>query len=195
VRRGQPGQPAASEREAQMYGIGVLKGMAVTFTRMFKPPATIEFPEVTRPMSPRARTNLLWFDERCTGCSTCAQACPDGCILVETAPRPDGALEKVRYEIDFRLCMYCGLCVEACPYQAIQAGGVFEDAVYEFDSMFKDKHALTKLAHEYLRRNDYMYPHGQKAPPEVIEVIEAEAKQQPEPVSKGERVVKASLRG
>ena len=29
--------------------------------------------------------------------------------------------------------MYCGLCVEACPYEAIQAGGTFEDAVYEFD--------------------------------------------------------------
>ena len=178
-----------------MYGIGVLKGMGVTFRRMFKPVATIQFPEVTRPMSRRARTNLLWFDERCTGCSTCAQACPDGCILVETSPKPDGSLEKVRYEIDFRVCMYCGLCVEACPYQAIQAGGVFEDAVYEFDTMYKDKHALTRLAREHLRRNDYMYPHGQRAPEDLIELIEVEARQGAEPVSKGERVVKASLRG
>ena len=178
-----------------MYGIGILKGMIATVRRMVMPVATIEYPEITRPMSPRSRTNLLWFDERCTGCSTCAQACPDGCILVATEPREDGSLNKVRYEIDFRICMYCGLCVEACPYQAIQAGGVFEDAVYEFDTMYKDKHALTKLAHEHLRRNDYMYPHGQRAPRDVIELIELEAKRDPEPVSKGERVVEANTRG
>jgi NADH-quinone oxidoreductase subunit I len=162
---------------------------------MFKPVATIQFPEVTRPMSPRSRTNLLWFEERCTGCSTCAQACPDGCILVETHPNADGTLEKVRYEIDFRLCMYCGLCVEACPYQAIQAGGVFEDAVYEFDTMYKDKHALTKLAHEHLARNDFTYPHGQQAPPDTIRLIQVEERADPAPVSKGERVVQANTRG
>jgi formate hydrogenlyase subunit 6/NADH:ubiquinone oxidoreductase subunit I len=88
--------------------------------------------------------------------------------------------------------MYCGLCVEACPYQAIQAGGVFEDAVYEFDTMYKDKHALTKLAHEHLRRNDFYYPHGQQAPADIIELIEREPVA---PNSKGERVVKANTRG
>ena len=39
--------------------------------------------------------------------------------------------------------MYCGLCTEACPYEAIQAGGTFDDAVYFFDDMYHDKHALT----------------------------------------------------
>ena len=178
-----------------MYGLGILRGMAVTIQRMFKPPATIEFPEVTRPISPRARTNLLWFDERCTGCSTCAQACPDGCILVETSPNPDGTLEKKRYEIDFRICMYCALCVEACPYQAIQVGGPFEDAVYEFDSMYRDKNSLTKFAHEFLRRNDYQYPHGQRAPEGIIELIEVEGRAHPERGLKGERVVEANTRG
>ena len=72
--------------------------------------------------------------------------------------------------------MYCGLCVEACPYEAIQAGGAFEDAVYEFDDMYHDKHALTRLAHEHLRRNDYTYPNGMKAPKSVIDFIEAEAR-------------------
>ncbi|MEX2245205.1 MAG: NADH-quinone oxidoreductase subunit I [Dehalococcoidia bacterium] len=182
-------------KEPRVYGLGILKGMAATLRKMVQPPATIQFPEVTRPMSPRSRTNLLWFEERCTGCSTCAQACPDGCILVETSPLPDGRLEKVRYEIDFRICMYCGLCVEACPYQAIQAGGVFEDAVYEFDTMYKDKHELTRLAREHLRRNDYNYPHGQRAPQELIELIEVQARQQPDAVSKGERVVQANARG
>ena len=147
-----------------MYGLGIAKGLGMTIRHLFRPPVTVQFPEEVRPISPRARTNLLWFDERCTGCSTCAQACPDGCILVETRPNPDGTLEKVRYEIDFRLCMYCGLCVEACPYEAIQAGGTFRDAVYVFDDMYKDKHALTVLAREYLAGHEYTYPNGAKAP-------------------------------
>ncbi len=152
-----------------MYGVGIGKGLWVTLKHLFfRPLFTIEYPEEVRPIPHRARTNLVWFEERCTGCSTCAQACPDGCILVATSPKPNGSLNVERYEIDFRLCMYCGLCVEACPYQAIQAGGDFRDAVYVFDDMYKDKHALTKLAHQYLRQHDFTYPHGKRAPDWLI---------------------------
>jgi NADH-quinone oxidoreductase subunit I len=147
-----------------MYGIGILKGMTVTFARMFKPVATIEFPEITRPMSPRSRTNLLWFEERCTGCSTCAQACPDGCILVATSQDAEGRRNIDRYEIDFRICMYCGLCTEACPYEAIQPGGPLDDAVFAFDEMYRDKHSLTRMARKFLDRNENTYPNGMKAP-------------------------------
>jgi NADH-quinone oxidoreductase subunit I len=147
-----------------VYGIGVAKGLGQSLKHAFRKPVTFNYPEELRWMSPRARTNLLWFDERCTGCSTCAQACPDGCILVQTSPNPDGTLNKERYEIDFRLCMYCGLCTEACPYDAIQVGGTFKDAVYVFDDMYKDKHALTRLAQEYLQEHNNTYPNGARAP-------------------------------
>src|SRR3972149_5480229 len=152
-----------------MYGLGMLKGMMVTIKHLFRPPFTVQYPEEVRPIPHRARTNLLWFEERCTGCSTCAQACPDGCILVATSPGTDGTRIIDRYEIDFRICMYCGLCVEACPYEAIQAGGTFKDAVYAFDDMYKDKHALTVLAREHLRGDDFTYPHGERAPVWLIE--------------------------
>jgi NADH-quinone oxidoreductase subunit I len=158
-----------------VYGFGLLKGLRMTMRHFFKPSVTVQFPEEVRDFPARARTSLLWFDERCTGCSTCAQACPDGCILVATEPREDGSLNKVRYEIDFRICMYCGLCTEACPYEAIQPGGTFRDAVYWFDDMYHDKYDLTKLAHEHLRNNDFTYPNGLKAPQSVIEFINAEA--------------------
>jgi len=148
-----------------VYGLGIAKGMLMTLRLLFRRPVTIQYPEQTRPVPPRARTNLLWFEERCTACSTCAQACPDGCILVATTPREDGGLNIDRYEIDFRLCMYCGLCVEACPYEAIQAGGPFDDAVYVFDDLYRDKQALTRMAQQYLRTHDHTYPNGKKAPP------------------------------
>ncbi|MFQ5880480.1 MAG: NuoI/complex I 23 kDa subunit family protein [Dehalococcoidia bacterium] len=158
-----------------MYGAGIARGMAVTLKHIFRRPITVQYPEETRNVPPRARTNLLWFEERCTGCSTCAQACPDGCILVQTSPREDGRLNIDRYEIDFRLCMYCGLCTEACPYEAIQVGGPYDDAVYVFDDMYRDKHALARMAQEYLAKNDYIYPNGRKAPkPGEHSHIEAE---------------------
>lgn len=146
------------------YGSGIAKGMKLTLQSLFRPPATIQYPEETRPVPVYARTNLLWFEERCTGCSTCAQACPDGCILVQTSPREDGSLNIDRYEIDFRLCMYCGLCVEACPYDAIQAGGPLDDASYDFDSLYRDKHRLTEMAQEFLQKHDWRYPDGKQAP-------------------------------
>jgi NADH-quinone oxidoreductase subunit I len=147
-----------------VYGLGIAKGLLMTLRHLFRRPFTVQYPEEVRHVPPRARTNLLWFDERCTGCSTCAQACPDGCILVATSPREDGSLNKDRYEIDFRLCMFCGLCVEACPYEAIQSGGPFDDAVYVFDDMYRDKDTLTRMAQAYLESHDYTYPNGKKAP-------------------------------
>ena len=146
------------------YGLGIAKGLLVTFRHLFRPPITVSYPEEERDVPVRARTNLLWFEERCTGCSTCAQACPDGCILVQTSPREDGTLRIDRYEIDFRICMYCGLCTEACPYEAIQPGGPLDDAVTDFDEMYRDKHALSRMARSFLDRNDNTYPNGMAAP-------------------------------
>ncbi|MDA0366168.1 MAG: NADH-quinone oxidoreductase subunit I [Chloroflexi bacterium] len=143
------------------YGMGVVRGMLMTLQHVFRPPITVNYPEYQREVPVRARTNLLWFEERCTGCSTCAQACPDGCILVETSPREDGTLNITRYEIDFRICMYCGLCTEACPYQAIQAGGRYNDAVYVFENMYRDREALTAEAETYMARTGGVYPNGQ----------------------------------
>ena len=154
-----------------MYGLGIAKGLVVTFKHIFKPSFTVQYPEEVRPIPKNARTNLVWFEERCTGCSTCAQACPDGCILVATSPAEGGALNIDRYEIDFRICMYCGLCTEACPYQAIQSGGSLKDATYNFDEMYRDKHALTKFAHAYLKEENFVYPNGMQAPEETVQQV------------------------
>jgi NADH-quinone oxidoreductase subunit I len=157
-----------------VYGLGVAKGLWVTFRHIFRPPFTVQYPEEVRPIPIRARTNLIWLEERCTGCSTCAQACPDGCILVATSPAEGGELNIDRYEIDFRICMYCGLCTEACPYQAIQSGGTWKDVSENFNDLYRDKHSLTEFAHDYLKTHDFMYPHGQRAPEDVVAHIKAE---------------------
>ena len=155
-----------------MYGLGIAKGMMTTIRHMARPPVTVQFPDETRPIPKRARTNLVWFVERCTGCSTCAQACPDGCILVQTQPREDGSYLVERYEIDFRLCMYCALCVEACPYEAIQVGGPYNDVVTNPNELYRNKPKLIELANDYLEKNDWIYPNGQPAVQQSIHPTE-----------------------
>lgn len=147
-----------------MFGLGIARGMAITLRHVFAKPFTVQYPEERRVVPARARTNLMWFEERCTGCSTCAQACPDGCILVQTSPAEDRSLNVDRYEIDFRLCMYCGLCVEACPYEAIQVGGPLDDAEYVFDNLYRDRKNLTARSKVWLEEHDFIYPNGMKAP-------------------------------
>ena len=155
-----------------VFGKGIAKGLMTVVKHVRKPVVTVQFPEEERDIPSRARTNLVWFVERCTGCSTCAQSCPDGCILVDTEPREDGSFLVNRYEIDFRLCMYCGLCTEACPYEAIQVGGSYTNVVTNPNRLYKDKDDLIELANEYLEQHDWVYPNGQKAVQQTVHPTE-----------------------
>ena len=59
----------------------------------------------------------------------CARHCPDWCIYIEghkekRPPRREGGRERTvsvldRFDIDYALCMYCGICVEVCPFDAL----------------------------------------------------------------------------
>jgi NADH-quinone oxidoreductase subunit I len=64
----------------------------------------------------------------------CVRECPDWCIHVEghaetadTGPTGPGGrstsrartLVLDRFAIDWSLCMYCGICVEVCPFDAL----------------------------------------------------------------------------
>lgn len=123
-----------------MYGTGILKGMALTFKHIFRPPFTVQYPEERLATSPRYRgIEFVWSVERCTGCDSCAKACPEGVITVATHPGEEGQRIVDRYEIDLRICLYCGLCVEACPFHAIIMGSVYEMANYDVSKLYLDK--------------------------------------------------------
>ncbi|MBI2165654.1 MAG: NADH-quinone oxidoreductase subunit I [Chloroflexi bacterium] len=119
-----------------MYGIGVLKGMAVTLKNFLRPSFTVQYPEESLPQHPRFRgQDFVWYEERCTGCASCAKYCPLGIIRIVTDPSgvatPQGDKYKVlAFDIDLGRCMYCGLCVEGCPYDALHMGSGFERARY-----------------------------------------------------------------
>jgi len=62
-------------------------------------------------------------------CMLCARECPDWCLVVEghselAPPARAGGRPRVvnvldRFAIDWSLCMYCGICVDVCPFDAL----------------------------------------------------------------------------
>jgi NADH-quinone oxidoreductase subunit I len=81
-------------------------------------------------------------EHRCTGCTACELACPNGTIKIITKfdVSPEGkkkkAIDKFIYHLE--LCTMCNLCIEACPTNAIQMAQNFEHSVY-------DRAQLTKV--------------------------------------------------
>ena len=82
----------------------------------------------TRSCPPRSRGVIALLEENCTVCMLCARECPDWCIYIDShkeivpaAGRRPAAQRNVldRFAIDFWLCMYCGICVEVCPFDAL----------------------------------------------------------------------------
>ena len=80
-------------------------------------------------------------EHRCTGCTACEIACPNGTIKVVTKFElsPEGkkkkAIDKLVYHLE--LCTMCNLCIEACPSDAIKMAQNFEHSVYERSHLTK----------------------------------------------------------
>jgi formate dehydrogenase (NADP+) beta subunit len=68
------------------YGKGIAKGMVVTLQHLFRHPITTQYPEQRLTVSRRERGNeLLWQEDQCSGCTTCAKSCPMGVIHIRTS--------------------------------------------------------------------------------------------------------------
>ncbi len=141
----------------ERYGIGIAKGMALTFKHLFRAPITVQYPEEKLAVSRRIRGNeLVWFIDRCTGCATCAKACPQGNIEVVTHVGNENNYVVDKFEIDTGRCMFCGLCVEACPYDALAMGRSYERAQYIRRQLI--------LSKEELQLSDARQPSGYARP-------------------------------
>ena len=80
-------------------------------------------------------------EHRCTGCTACELACPNGTIKVITKfdISPEGkkkkAIDKLVYHLE--LCTMCNLCIVACPSDAIKMAQTFEHSVFNRSELTK----------------------------------------------------------
>ena len=140
----------------RIYFPAIVKGMAVTFSHLFKKRPTIMYPEQQRPYAPVYRgQHVLKRDdngaERCTACGMCAVACPAEAITMESAERKKGEEHLYReekyaktYEINMLRCIFCGLCEEACPKEAIFLTDRIVVSEYERDEFVYGKDKLVE---------------------------------------------------
>lgn len=102
----------------------ILRSMKVTLRYLFTRAITVQYPDEQRPQPLRAlNRHVLTIEEttgqlKCTACEACARICPTRCIEL-TGTGKGKNRHPSAFSIDHNLCMYCNLCVEVCPFDAI----------------------------------------------------------------------------
>ena len=126
----------------------ILCGMKLTFSYMFTPRVTLNYPNEKGRLSPRFRgehslRRYMNGEERCIACKLCEAVCPALAITIEAEPREDDESRRTsRYDIDMTKCIYCGLCQEACPVDAIVEGPNMEFSTQTREELFYSKEKL-----------------------------------------------------
>jgi len=147
--------------------LGIVKGLGATLKEAFKTmfpdgplkaPApsrgaqTVQYPREKEVPADRSRGVIGLIEENCTACMLCVRECPDWCIYIEAhktlapprraggKPRSVNAID--RFDIDYSLCMYCGICVEVCPFEAIFWSPEFEYSEFKIAELIHDKERL-----------------------------------------------------
>jgi len=170
--------------KAGLPKIGLFSGLGLTLKTLVTPVTTQQYPHVKPDLPPRTRGVIALMEENCTVCMLCARECPDWCIYIEShketaPPKEEGARARTRnvldrFAIDFALCMYCGICVEVCPFDALFWSPEFEYSTYSIRELTHEKEQLrvwmdTVPAPPELEE-------GAEAPKEIADGLEAARK-------------------
>ena len=124
----------------------LLTGMDITMGEYVTPKITEQYPEnrKTQHIAERHRGRLVMpHDEngknKCTACTLCEKACPNGSIkiLSQMVTTADGKKKKLLTDYQYNLgdCMFCQLCVNACNFGAIEFVKDFENATFSREAL------------------------------------------------------------
>jgi NADH-quinone oxidoreductase subunit I len=175
-------EPAPASPKKSGVGTGLLKGLLVTLKTAMRPSITEQYPDEMPDLPPRTRGVIALKEANCTVCYKCSRECPDWCIYIDAhkethEPASGGRARSVkvldRFAIDYALCMYCGICVEVCPFDALFWSPEFEYAEYDLNEMTHEKERLEEWTYKVLPPPDLEI--GAEPPQEPAAVAAAPA--------------------
>ena len=182
-----------------LKGAGLIKGLGVTFRTMSRRAATAQYPHVRPDLPARSRGVIALVEENCTVCMLCSRECPDWCIYIDShketvAPKEGGRARTRnildRFAIDFALCMYCGICVEVCPFDALYWSPEFEYAEYAHEPLTHEKERLREWAYTVPAPDPL--EEGAVEPAEIASVRKAQAAAAAKAAAAAEAAAKAA---
>ncbi len=111
--------------------LGLLKGLKTTLKAFFSKPVTVMYPYHKMEVAPsgqgliRLRVTELGNKPvfKCTACGICAKNCPQNCITVKKMKdekQPD------IYKVDYSYCIFCRICIDTCPFDALEQTQEYE---------------------------------------------------------------------
>ena len=129
----------------------VAKGLAVTFSHVFRRKVTIQYPEVRKPLPdnyrgiPSLPVDSRTGTDRCIACGACMRICPEQVLTVTSETGEDKKRKLTEFTIDSSRCMWCGLCVEVCPTNALRMSKEFELASETREGMVFDREDMHRM--------------------------------------------------
>jgi NADH-quinone oxidoreductase subunit I len=76
----------------------------------------------------------LLREEKCTGCQLCAIACDGVAVAIDmqvlSRKKPQNK-KDLWPAVDYGRCVFCGLCVDACPFDALYMTNDYELSAYD----------------------------------------------------------------